>query len=169
MSFLMSKTFNTLDELFLTQLDDLYDCEKRIIDALPRMEQVARSADLKRAFREHLDQTKNQVRRLEDAFHQLHREWGNETCNGIKGILDEGEKIVDAEGDADVRDAGLIAAAQRVEHYEIAAYGTARTFAKQLGYDQIASLLQESLNEEGETDKRLTVLAERSVNVKARA
>ena len=107
MSFLMNKQLNSLEDLLVQQLDDLYDAERQIIDALPKMEEAAKSADLKKAFRMHLDTTKRQVQRLEDCFRELDKQPGNETCNGMRGIIDEGEKIVSAEGDADVRDAGL--------------------------------------------------------------
>lgn len=167
MSFLMSKQLNSLEDLLVMQMDDLYDAERQIIDALPKMEEAAKSADLKKAFRLHLEATKRQVSRLEDCFRELDKQPGNETCNGMRGIIDEGEKIVTADGDPDVRDAGLIASAQRVEHYEISGYGSVRTFARRLGHDRIASVLQEILNEEGETDHRLTELAEQSVNVRA--
>jgi ferritin-like metal-binding protein YciE len=167
MSFLMSKQLNSLEDLLVLQMDDLYDAERQIIDALPKMEEAAKSTDLKKAFRQHLETSNRQLKRLEDCFRELDKQPGNETCNGMRGIIDEGEKIVSAEGDSDVRDAGLTASAQRVEHYEISGYGSARTFAQHLGHERIASVLQEILDEERETDRRLTELAERSVNVRA--
>jgi len=165
---LVSPEYNTLNDLFVAELEDLYDAEKRLVEALPKMETAASSQELKSAFREHLVQTEDHVKRLDDIFHQLGKEAGWVTCQGIKGIISEGEDIIDAKGDDVVRDAGLIGAAQRVEHYEIAAYGTARTFARHLGLDNIADILQKTLREEEETDAKLTQVAEAGINVMAR-
>jgi ferritin-like metal-binding protein YciE len=160
---------NTFDELFMEQLQDLYDAEQRITKALPKMAAAAHDSSLKSAFEEHLRQTENQVKRLEKVFQILGKSCASKTCAGVKGIIEEGEEIVSGKGDPDVKDAGLIAAAQKVEHYEISAYGTARTFAQRLGKTEAARLLEETLAEEKETDKKLNVLAERGINPKATA
>jgi ferritin-like metal-binding protein YciE len=166
---LFSKEFNSLQELLINQLDDLYDAEKRLTEALPKLADAATSPQLRTAFTEHLDQTRNHLTRLDSAFQRLGQRPGHETCQAMKGLLSEGEEAVSAKGDTAVKDAALIAAAQRVEHYEIAGYGTARTFANQLGYTEIADLLQSTLKEEGAADKLLTEIAERQVNLKATA
>lgn len=166
---LLNYEFNNLNDLFINQLEDLYDAEKRLTEALPKMSQAAASPDLKRAFDEHLSQTQTHVARLEQVFKRIGCPPKRETCEAMKGLISEGEGIVSAKGDPDTRDAGLIAAAQKVEHYEIAGYGTVRTFAQQLGMNDAAQLLQQTLEEEGETDKRLTRLAESRVNVQAQA
>jgi len=164
---LFSLKLNSLQDLLLVQLEDLYDAENRLVDALPKMANAAESADLQRAFQIHLEETKNHAARLEQIFAQLGQEPTRETCEAMKGLIAEGTAMVNAEGDAAVKDAALIAAAQRVEHYEIADYGTVRTLAHQLGYDEMAALLQETLDEEGNADKILTEIAESSVNAKA--
>lgn len=158
---------DSLDDLLLLQLKDLYDAEQRLCEAIPDMAEAAASAGLSEAFRSHLEQTKRHVSRLEQAFVDLGKPAGRETCDAMKGLIKEGAEIVDAEGDADVKDAALIAAAQRVEHYEIAGYGSARTFAQRLGHTTVARLLQMTLDEEKETDQRLTQLAEERINVRA--
>lgn len=164
---LFSTTFDSMETLLEEQLQDLYDAEQRIVAALPKMEAAAHSAELKSAFRQHLAETKNQVSRLEQVFQALGKKADGKTCQAMKGLIAEGDEIVSASGDADVKDAALIAAAQRIEHYEIAAYGTARTFAQRLGNQEAARLLQQTLDEEGATDKKLTQIAERSVNPQA--
>ncbi|HEX7011020.1 MAG TPA: ferritin-like domain-containing protein [Phycisphaeraceae bacterium] len=161
--------FDSLQDLYLNQLQDLYDAEKRILAALPKMADAAASSDLRQAFTEHQRQTQEHITRLEQIFRQMGREPKRETCEGIKGILDEGDELINAEGDNMVRDAALIAAAQRVEHYEIAAYGTVRSLAQRLNQPEAVSLLQQTLNEEGDTDKMLTRIAESHVNREARA
>lgn len=162
-----SEEFNNLNDLFLQQLKDIYDAENRIVDALPKMAKTACNAELQTALDQHLDETRNHVARLEQVFAMLGKSPERETCNGIKGLLREGENIMGAKGDDSVRDAGLIAAAQRVEHYEIAVYGTLRTLAQHLGLSTVASLLQQTLDEEGAADKKLTAIAETSVNLHA--
>src|SRR5262249_35041392 len=146
------------------QLQDLYDAENRLTEALPKMAEAAQSPMLRTAFEGHLRQTENHVRRLEQVLSQLGAEASGETCEAMKGLIKEGSQIINAKGDAKTRDAGLIAAAQKVEHYEIATYGTVRTFAQQLGHDDLAQILQQTLNEESETDKKLSQIAESSVN-----
>ncbi|PYX87565.1 MAG: ferritin-like domain-containing protein [Acidobacteria bacterium] len=158
----------TLNELLIEQLQDLYSAENQIIEALPKMAEAASSPELKRAFQEHLRQTEGQVERLEQCFEQLDTEAEGNECKGMKGLLEEGEDLMDEDAEPEVLDAGLIAAAQRVEHYEIAGYGCARTYAQLLGLKEVASSLQQTLNEEKETDQKLTELAE-SINVEAKA
>jgi ferritin-like metal-binding protein YciE len=159
----------SLHELFVDELQDLYDAENRILKALPKMAEQAQSAELKSGFQEHERQTQQQVRRLDQIFDQLREvDRKGKTCKGIQGILEEGEKVMKDAKDPDVRDAAMIAAAQRVEHYEIAAYGTVRTYATLLGQREWAQLLQQTLDEEKSTDKKLTALSE-DINVEARA
>ena len=159
--------FNSLDDLFLNQLEDLYDAEHRIIRALPKMSEAAKDPQLKQAFDKHLSETRYQVERLETIFRSMNRTPERETCEAMKGLLREGEEMIDAKGDPRIRDAALIAAAQRVEHYEMAGYGTARSLANQLGRTDAARLLQETLNEEKAADRTLTGVAESSVNLHA--
>ncbi|SRR6266704_4976480 len=158
----------TLNELLIEQLQDLYSAETQIIEALPKMAEAASSPELKRAFQEHLRQTEGQVERLEQCFEQLDAEAEGNECKGMKGLLEEGEDLMDEDAEPEVLDAGLIAAAQRVEHYEIAGYGCARTYAQLLDLKEVANFLQQTLNEEKETDQKLTELAE-SINVEAKA
>jgi len=166
---LMKTHLDTLEDLFWDQVKDIYDAEHRILEALPKMEEAASDPTLKSTFREHLGQTRQQVERLEQIFRSGGRDADRETCDGIKGLIKEGEEIITAKGNPDTRDAGLIAAAQRVEHYEMAVYGAIRNFARQLGRDDFADLLQRSLEEEGATDERLTSIAESKVNPQAAA
>jgi ferritin-like metal-binding protein YciE len=161
--------FQSLDDLLVNQLQDLYDAEKRLTKALPQMAEAATNAQLKQAFQTHLGQTEAQVDRLKAVFKLLNQRPKSSTCEAMKGLIKEGEEMIHADGDADVRDAALIAAAQRVEHYEIAGYGSARTFAEQLGKAEAAELLQQTLDEEGETDKMLTQIAQQTINRKAAA
>jgi ferritin-like metal-binding protein YciE len=165
--FSSSVALNSFDDLFVEQLEDLYDAEQRLTKALPKMAQAARSTALKSAFQEHLRQTENQVSRLEQVFRIMGKSARTKTCEAMKGLVAEGEEVISAGGDPDVKDAALIAAAQRVEHYEIAGYGTARTFAQRLGRQDAARLLQETLDEEAATDKKLTSLAEQAINPRA--
>ena len=167
MSLFYNKKFESLDDLLVEQLQDLYDAEKQLTKALPEMVEAATNGELKAAFDSHFRETQEHVRRLESIFAILGKDAESTTCEAMKGLLSEGDEVIDAEGDKDVKDAALIAAAQRVEHYEIAVYGTARTFAERLGYSDIASILQKTLDEEGAADKRLTVVAEQSIKWKA--
>jgi ferritin-like metal-binding protein YciE len=164
---LFGKTLNSLEDLFINQLEDLYDAEKRITKALPKMIDAASAANLKQALQHHLTETEGHVTRLERVFAELNRTPGRETCEAMKGLLSEGEEMIKADGTPDVKDAALIAAAQRVEHYEMSGYGTARTFAQRLGLTDAATLLQSTLQEEMVADKKLTQIAESSVNVRA--
>ena len=161
--------FNSMEDLLVNQLEDLYDAAKRLTDALPKMVEAASSGSLRNAFITHLQQTRDQIGRLDVAFRRLGRTPGHETCQAMKGLISEGEQMIHAKGDPSVKDAALIAAAQRIEHYEISGYGSARTFAQRLGYSDIANLLQTTLQEESATDKLLTQIAEQQVNVKAMA
>jgi ferritin-like metal-binding protein YciE len=158
---------NSLDDLLMLELNDLYGAEKRLCDALPEMAEAATSPALKQAFQEHAQQTQRHVSRLEQIFVELGKPASRETCEAMKGLIKEGTEIIKATGSNDVRDAALISAAQRVEHYEMAGYGSARTFAQHLGHTNVVRLLQSTLDEEKETDARLTQLAETSINVKA--
>jgi ferritin-like metal-binding protein YciE len=157
----------SLQDLFVDHLEDLYDAEARIVKALPKMAKKASSPDLQAAFHEHLEQTKGHVQRLEQVFQKLGMKTKSKTCQATKGLIEEGEEIIGESGTPEVMDAGLIAAAQKVEHYEMAAYGTARTWAEQLGHRDVVGLLSQTLEEEKETDQKLTRLAERGVNAHA--
>jgi len=164
---IFSKTLDSLDTLFLDQIQDLYDAEQRITKALPLMAEAAHDPLLKAAFQQHLQETENQLTRLGQVFKEIGKSASGKTCEAMKGLITEGQEAISASGDPAVKDAALIAAAQRVEHYEIAAYGTARTFAKRLGKTEAARLLQQTLQEEEATDKKLTGLAESNINPQA--
>jgi ferritin-like metal-binding protein YciE len=156
-----------LQDLYVEELRDIYNAEKQLVKALPKMAKKATHEELKDAFTEHLEQTKGHVERLEKIFDKLGKRAGGKVCKAMQGIVEEGKEMMEEDAEPEVMDAGLIAAAQRAEHYEIAAYGTVRTYAKLLGEDQAAKLLQATLDEEDETDKKLTDLAESSINVDA--
>jgi ferritin-like metal-binding protein YciE len=164
MGIFTSETFNSLADLFVYELKDLYDAETRITEALPKMVEKAHSPNLKRAFENHLQQTEKHVERLKSIFEHRGLEAEREKCDAMVGLIKEGSAVLSADGDPDVLDAALIAAAQRVEHYEIAGYGTARAFAQQLGDEYSAELLEQTLDEEKQTDQKLTQIAEASVN-----
>jgi ferritin-like metal-binding protein YciE len=156
----------SLNELFVEQLRDLYDAENQLIKALPKMAEGANSDELREGFEEHLEQTKVHAQRIEQIFEQLGEKAKGKKCKAMEGLVKEGAETLEEDMNEDVKDAALIAAAQRVEHYEIAGYGTARTFANLLGEDEAASLLEQTLEEEKETDAKLTQLAE-GINVAA--
>ncbi|HEX9943272.1 MAG TPA: ferritin-like domain-containing protein [Thermoanaerobaculia bacterium] len=158
---------DSLRKLYVEDLKDLYSAEKQILQALPRMAKKASNEQLKKAFEEHLRVTEKQVERLDRIFEKLGKSSRGKKCKGMEGLLEEGKEIMQEDVDPEVLDAALIGAAQKVEHYEIAAYGTARTYAQLLGENEHAKLLQQTLEEEGETDKKLTQLAESSINVEA--
>jgi ferritin-like metal-binding protein YciE len=158
---------NPLDELLQDELKDLYSAENQIIKALPKMAKAASSPELRRAFERHLEETRRQVERLDQIGEELEIKMTGKKCKGMEGLLAEGRELMEEEFEEGTLDAGLIGAAQKVEHYEIAAYGTARTHAEMLGYRRIAKLLQQTLNEEGATDKKLSQLAESVVNYEA--
>jgi ferritin-like metal-binding protein YciE len=157
---------NSLRELYIDQLRDLYDAENQLIKALPKMAKAATSDELRQGIEEHLEQTKGQAERLEQIFEQLGEKPKGEKCKGMEGVIKEGSETLQKDMDDDTMDAAIIAAAQRVEHYEIAGYGTARTYANLLGEEEAAELLQQTLEEEKETDQKLTQLAE-EINVEA--
>src|SRR5690242_380529 len=151
---------DTLETLLQSELMDIYDAEKRLVRALPKMAKAASSGELRSAIQEHLDVTKGQVERLEQVFELFGFPTKAKTCAGMKGLIEEGQEVMSQGSDGALMDQAIIGAAQRVEHYEMAAYGTARTMAQQLGNSQAADLLEETLNEEKETDERLTEVAE---------
>lgn len=151
---------NTLHDVYVHHLKDLYSAEKQIIEALPKMVKTASTASLQEAFSNHLEQSKNHLDQVQSILNELNVNPGNIKCKGMEGLLTEGEDVIGTSGKGAAKDAALIGAAQRVEHYEMAAYGTARTFARLLGYSEAADTLQAILDEEGETDKHLTSLAE---------
>jgi len=157
----------SLRALYVDELKDLYSAEGQILKALPRMIKAASSRDLKRALTEHERVTRKQVKRLERIFKDLDETPRGKKCRGMEGLLEEGKELMSEKPEPDVLDAGLISKAQHVEHYEIAGYGTVRAWAQQLGFDQHVELLQETLDEEGEADKRLSQLAESSINLEA--
>ena len=157
----------TLHDLYIDELRDLHDAEHQLMKALPLMAKAASSPELKEAFEEHLEATQAQIERLEQIFDRLGLKAKGEKCEAMKGLIEEGSQMIEAEGANDVRDAGLICAAQKVEHYEIASYGCVRTYAEQLGYEEDAELLQETLDEEKETDERLTELHSECINVES--
>lgn len=150
----------TLEDLYIDQLKDLYDAENQLLTALPKMASAAHSAELKKAFTEHLEQTRQQVRRLQKILSDLGQTTSGERCEAMEGIIRESEGVSTRSADPDVKDAALIAAAQRVEHYEMAGYGAVRAFAKRLDYHDAADMLNATLEEEGEADKQLTRIAE---------
>jgi ferritin-like metal-binding protein YciE len=157
-------SLDSLDKLFLEELKDIYNAEKQILRALPRMAKAAETPELTQAFTNHLRETEGQVTRLERIFKELGQTPRGKKCKGMEGLLEEGKEILEEDGDPAVIDAALIAAAQRVEHYEIAAYGCLRTYAELLGYSQAQNLLQQNLQEEEAADKKLTKIGESGVN-----
>jgi len=157
----------TLRDLYVEQLHDLYSAETQLVKALPKMAKAASHSQLQRAFQTHLSQTEQHVQRLEQLFQQFGAKPKSQTCKGMEGLIAEGEEMIKMKGDPAAIDAGLIATAQRVEHYEIAGYGCVRTYAQQLGDQKAVQLLQQTLNEEGATDKQLTQLAEQVINLEA--
>jgi ferritin-like metal-binding protein YciE len=156
----------TLRELFIDELKDLYSAENQILKALPKMIKAASSRELKNGFETHLRQTKVQVERLDKIFRKLGKSPKGKKCKGMEGVIADGKELMEEDAEPDVMDAGLIGAAQHVEHYEIAGYGCVRTYAELLGEDEFAKLLQTTLDEEKETDEKLTQLA-RKINVEA--
>ena len=157
----------TLRDLYVDGLKDLWSAEKQILKALPTMQKKASHPALKRAFAKHAAQTKMQVKRIERICADLGESPRGKKCVGMEGLIEEAKELISERPDEDVLDAGLIAAAQHVEHYEMAGYGCARTYARLLGYRQQAALLQETLNEEGDTDKQLTSIAVGAINIDA--
>jgi ferritin-like metal-binding protein YciE len=158
---------DSLQKLYVDELKDIYSAEKQILQALPRMAKKATNLQLRQGFEEHLEQTKVQVERLDRIFEGLERSPRGKKCKAMEGLIEEGKEMMAEDMEPEVMDAALIAAAQKVEHYEIASYGTVRSYAQLMGRDEDAGLLQQTLQEEGETDKKLTQLAESSINVEA--
>jgi ferritin-like metal-binding protein YciE len=157
----------SFDALFLHELRDLYSAERQLVAALPKMAKKATNAELKQAIETHLEQTEEHVKRLEKIFEDLQLNAGRHKCKAMEGLIEEGDEVLKEEAEDAIRDAAMIGAAQRVEHYEIAGYGTARTYAEMLGHTAAAELLQTTLDEEKETDQLLSELALSSVNVEA--
>jgi ferritin-like metal-binding protein YciE len=157
----------TLKDLYINELKDLYSAENQILKALPRMIKASTHPDLKKAFKTHERQTQQHVKRLERICKQLDVSPKGKKCGGMEGLIKEGKELISEKPDPDVLDAGLLSAAQHVEHYEMAGYGTVRTYARQLGYEAQADLLQQTLDEEGDTDKLLTLIAVSAINVDA--
>lgn len=151
---------NDFKQLFVEELRDIYSAETQLVEALPKVIKAAENPELKNAVKSHLEETQHQVERLEQIFEIIGEEVGDETCEAMEGLIKECDEVIHRYPQSVVRDAALIAAAQRVEHYEIAVYGTLRTFAKQLDLEEIADLLNETLAEEGNANKKLTSIAE---------
>lgn len=159
----------TLKDLYIDELKDLYSAERQLIKALPKLAKAANDQNLQQAFRTHLKETTQHAARLEQICEELGVSPRGKKCVGMEGLIEEGTELIKEDPDPDVLDAGLIAKAQHVEHYEIAGYGTVRTYARQLGFESQAELLQQTLDEEGRTDHLLTDLAESGINVEAEA
>ena len=164
----MASKMGTLEDLYTDLLKDLYSAEKQLVKALPKLAKNAQSPDLQRAFQEHLKQTEVHVERIERIFSDLDGSPRGKKCVGMEGLVEEGNELLKEKTEPEVLDAGLIAAAQKVEHYEIASYGTARAWAERLGYNQAARLLQQTLDEESTANEKLTRIAESHVNMEAR-
>jgi ferritin-like metal-binding protein YciE len=163
----MASKMRTLEDLYVDLLKDLYSAEKQLVKALPKMAKNSSSSDLQKAFQEHLKQTEGQVDRIERIFSDMDGSPRGKKCVGMEGLVEEGNELLKEDTEPEVLDAGLIAAAQKVEHYEIAGYGTARAWAERLGYDRAAQLLQETLDEESMANEKLTQIAESHVNMEA--
>jgi ferritin-like metal-binding protein YciE len=157
-------SLDSLEKLFLEELKDIYNAEKQITRALPRMAKAAESPELQQAFTKHLKETEGQIQRLERVFKELGQAPRGKKCKGMEGLIEEGKEKLEEEGEPEVVDAALIASAQKVEHYEIASYGCLRTYAELLGFSAAAQLLQQNLQEEEATDKKLTQLGESGIN-----
>jgi len=159
--------FTTLEEVLTDELKDIYSAENQLIKALPKMARAAQSNDLRQAFEKHLEQTRLHAQRIEEICGDLNVKLGGKKCVGMEGLIEEGKEVLQSDGEPEPLQAALIGAAQRVEHYEIAAYGTARAHARQLGYMKAVDLLGQTLEEEKLADELLTKLAENRINVKA--
>jgi ferritin-like metal-binding protein YciE len=158
---------DSLKKLYISELQDIFSAENQILEALPKMVTQASSRELKNALNEHLDMTKKQIGRLKEIFKNMNEKPSGQKCKGMEGIIQEGEQTLQMAKDPEVKNALIIASAQRVEHYEISAYGTVRTYAEIIGDEDARDLLQTTLEEEKETDKKLTELAVNSINVEA--
>lgn len=163
----MASKVRTLEDLFIDLLKDLYSAEKQLVKALPKMAKNAQASDLQRAFQDHLKQTEKQAERIERIFSDLEGSPRGKKCVGMEGLVAEGDEIMKEAAEPEAMDAGLIAAAQKVEHYEIAGYGTARAWARHLGYNEAAKLLDQTLEEESMANELLTRIAESHVNMEA--
>lgn len=161
------ENLNSMDELLLAQIKDLYDAECRIQKSMPDMIEKANCSKLKASLTSHLSETTNHVKRLEEVFKTLNEDVERETCKATTGLIDEVEEMISRDGDPDVLDAALIAAVQRIEHYEISAYGSAKAFAEKCGQNHVAGLLAATLSEEHEADRKLNMLANSSINDRA--
>jgi ferritin-like metal-binding protein YciE len=165
----MASKITSLEDLYTDMLKDLYSAEKQLVQALPKMAKAAQSADLEKAFQEHLKQTEEHVARIERIFSDMDSSPRGKKCVAMEGLVAEGKELLEEDVDPDVLDAGLIAAAQKVEHYEISSYGTARTWAERLGKDKAARLLQKTLEEESAANDKLTQIAESHANLRAQS
>jgi ferritin-like metal-binding protein YciE len=165
----MASKLQTLDDLYVEMLKDLCSAEKQLVKALPKMAKNAHSPDLQKAFQDHLRQTEGHVEWIERIFADMNGSPRGKRCAGIEGLVEEANELLQEDVEPDVLNAGLIAAAQKVEHYEIASYGAVRTWAERLGYHKAAQLLQQTLDEEGEANKKLTQIAESHVNMEAQS
>jgi len=157
----------SLKELYVDELKDLYSAEKQLVKALPKMAKNATNPELQQAFTQHLEETEGHVERLEQIFEMLGERAGGKKCKGMEGLIEEAKELLEEDASEEVLDAGLISKAQHVEHYEMAGYGTVRTWAQQLGLDEQADLIQQTLDEEGHANELLTQIAESSVNLEA--
>jgi len=157
----------SLQDLYVDQLRDLYNAENQLVKALPKLAKTANSSELKEAFENHLEETRHHVERLEQIFEKLGTKPSGKTCKAMKGLVEEGAEMIDEDAEPPVMDAGLIAAAQRVEHYEMAGYGVVRNFARILGHESAAKILQQTLDEEGAADKKQTKLADSMISTRA--
>ena len=157
----------SLKELYVEELKDLYSAEKQLVKALPKMAKNATNPELKQAFTDHLQETEGHVERLEQIFEMLGERAGGKKCKGMEGLIEEAKELLEEDASEEVLDAGMISKAQHVEHYEMAGYGSVRTYARQLGLDEQADLLQQTLDEEAKADELLTQIAESSVNLDA--
>jgi ferritin-like metal-binding protein YciE len=164
----MAAEMQTLEDMYMDLLKDLYSAEKQLVKALPKMAKTVQASDLQQAFQEHLKQTEGHVERIERIFSDMEGSPRGKKCVGMEGPIEEGSEIMKEDAEPDVRDAGISAAAQKVEHYEIAGYGTARTWAQELGYHDAARMLQDTLDEESMANEKLTRIAESHVNMSAR-
>jgi len=160
-------SLDSLEKLFLEELKDIYNAEKQLTRALPRMAKAAESAELRQAFTSHLKETQGQIQRLERVFKELGQAVRGKKCKAMEGLIEEGKEMMEEDGEPQVMDAALIGAAQKVEHYEIAAYGCLSTYAELLGYSSSAQLLRQNLQEEEAADKKLNALAEGGINESA--
>ena len=160
-------SISTMEDLFVDQLRDIYHAEKQLVKALPKMAKNSTSTELKNAFAEHLQQTEEHVNRIEHVFERMNARAKAKKCEAMEGLIEEGQEIIDCDAPDEVCDAGLIGAAQKVEHYEIAAYGTLITWAREMGHEDCAELLKQTLDEEKAADEKLTQIAESAVNQQA--